>query len=222
MRIENCFLWVTGVLLLSAHVALAAPPCQPGTLASYIALGEAGCVAGDRLFFDFAYGPGPWGTLQPPPPPPPPEAIIVTPGITDSPGLVFTPVGLIWQGFAWQVQQSASIGYSVKVLPGGTPIRGHGVAIKSYTCCGLGAIWVLDTVCLGGAFTSRLDSATCSTGQTGTVGVSAIEDPIADHEERVAFSPVWQVSVINELWISATSEFDNTIIHLYAIGNRSN
>jgi hypothetical protein len=41
------------LLAMTSLFTLAAAPCNPGTLASYIALGSAGCTIGGDTFFDF-------------------------------------------------------------------------------------------------------------------------------------------------------------------------
>src|SRR5438445_1700585 len=43
------------VLAASSTVEAAPPPCVPGNLDMYIALGSSGCAVGDVTFFNFAY-----------------------------------------------------------------------------------------------------------------------------------------------------------------------
>jgi hypothetical protein len=45
----------TGMLFTLGVLAAAPPPCVPGTLASYVALGANGCTFGQNVFANFSY-----------------------------------------------------------------------------------------------------------------------------------------------------------------------
>lgn len=57
-----------GLALVSSLAWAAAPPCVPGTLASYIALGSGGCSIGMATFAEFGYAAKASGGARPIPP----------------------------------------------------------------------------------------------------------------------------------------------------------
>ena len=117
-------------------ITAAAPAaCSSGSLKDYIALGNDGCLIGDKKFFNFNYNA--LGTAKDA------KFIAVTPSSQPfAASLTFDAV--------WLNGTKSGIGFSIEVQPGGNPMIGAGLGAKAdIGLVGLGMSDVREGLCLG-------------------------------------------------------------------------
>jgi hypothetical protein len=174
------------ILLPAAGMAAPLPQCGPGTLQDYIDQGSTGCFIGDKSFFDFV-------TLSIPG--------AATP--IDSASVQVTPVDNLYRPelhFALNANAAAGqfldirFGYSVQVLPTGSPINGLGVRLTGASATGDAAVTAIEDVCLGEAFALDICGATPFTLiAPATEGFS--------QSESTTFAPLLTLGVINDIGV---------------------
>lgn len=134
----------------SLHSSGASIQCQPNTLASYIALGSAGCSIGPAVFSDFSYlAAAAGGAVNPGP-----ALISVTPFASPSgPALTISGPWSV-QGTVGPLSLDFTLTYNVLTGGGFVGLTGSlGQAIAS----GSGGISATEFVCVGGVFSSAGD-----------------------------------------------------------------
>lgn len=144
--------------LSTGYVSLARgePICVSGTMASYVALGTAGCALGSGVLSGFDALPGINLAL-----PIAPSGIIITPVTSaNSFGLMFSLSADASGGSILE----ALFTYSIS---GGVAI-GSSISASGTSASGNGAVTDIQNLCLGGSF--GVDGVTgCSTGRTGSL-----------------------------------------------------
>ncbi len=162
-----CMLLTMLALSLSLPKASEAILCPTNTLATYIGFMSTGCTIDDKTFFDFSYtGAADAGFTVPTT-----AGITVTPITTPfNPGLSF--------GASWTVNSVAAggpggidskIGFSVKVNPGGNPIKDNSLGIAGVSTSGNGSVSVSENKCLGFEWGANTSCA----GTIATLSVNA-------------------------------------------------
>ena len=145
-----------GLILLawlgSAHLVPAAS-CVPGTLASYMALGTAGCTIGGNVLANFTQGSALNGTINIPL-----TGLNIFPaGGSSNPGIVVT--GSVTAG-AGQVF-STLLNYTIA----GSSYTSDTIALSNTTATGTGAVTDIQNFCLNGNFQAPTFVAQCAAGQ---------------------------------------------------------
>jgi hypothetical protein len=172
----------TGLLLAGVSHAQAAP-CVAGTLASYLALGGAGCTIGTATLADFrilvetdVLG----------------GAVTVTPvQLGDQVGLTFGSIGTATD----MEYRELLVGYTVAAsaitaafvtLTGDSDDDGFGVATG------------LTDLCFGGTFGTQ-DPSTCSTSNVDTLVTALILGDVMDQDMRIFLGPFGLLGVLSTL-----------------------
>jgi len=137
MRKTRMWLIVGLIAAMAPVVASAVELCTQGTMADYVALGAAGCVIDDKLFYNFAYS----SALVPA------GSVAVAPiSMPYNPGFAFSAG---WGAIGSMVVDS-HITYYVAVLQGGFPIGDISAAMTGYVAVGNGFVLVAENAWLGG------------------------------------------------------------------------
>lgn len=138
---RNCFSVnrvLTSILVVFAALSAASaqvPACAEGKLSYYEKLGPAGCMIGDKQFFNFQYRQGVGGL--------PSTAISVTPGttpVTDDPGILF-------EGKWASMSRDSYVSYTVAAVPRGRPISGASLEMQFGQITGPGKATVITELC---------------------------------------------------------------------------
>ncbi len=173
-----------------------AAPCATGSLASYAALGDAGCSIGGANFSGFALRA--------------PQA-----GAIASSGITITPVfvGPTIVGFDFGVDPTASGGnfyddlITYNATGVATSFAGATVDFTGTSTTGDAAVSVGETLCLGGAFLGLDGVSGCSTGNVGALAVVNIFDT-PDPAYSLAFASVAALGVATDIAYDSGSGFD--------------
>jgi hypothetical protein len=151
------FGFISACLTVTSMFTLAAAPCSPGTLASYISLGSTGCTIGSYTFFDFQLLPV-TGTASGGATPIPATAISVeglgpsgTSGASGVAPFLGGDIGVdfdaVWAAAAGQTLDD-NITFDVSVGAGAASITDAGIIQDSYTT-GDGNVTVAEKGCSG-------------------------------------------------------------------------
>jgi len=129
---------LAAVLLIFATLSIAraqVPQCAEGKLSDYEKMSAAGCLIGDKLFYNFQYHQGAGGL--------PSSAISVTPGttpITNDPGILF-------EGKWASAARDSYVSYIVAAIPQGRPIKGASLEMQFGQITGPGKASVIADLC---------------------------------------------------------------------------
>jgi hypothetical protein len=182
---------LAALICWSLPTAAFAAPCVPGSLASYLALGSAGCTIGPATFFNFANLPLQGGAAA----------------IADSSALV-TPVNDPFRpGLTFNVNSEAQagnfqqrvIGFSV----GGFSIIGNQINLGGSAVTPDGAVIVAEDKCLGGVF--ALGSTGCTTTEMSAVAfdLGPLDRSLS---ESLQFAPTSSVGVVLDISVDGGLE----------------
>jgi len=129
---------VLTAILIGTWLAGAAPLCQQGTLADYLALQE-GCQIDDKVFSNFTYTSAAGGGAAP----------VLAAGVTVNPISTSLNPGFLFTA-SWSVvsgqSQDSHIGYTVTVNPGGFTITDVSATMSGYGATLPGSISVAENV----------------------------------------------------------------------------
>ncbi len=163
---------VLAATLIVAWIANAAPLCETGTVASYVALGATGCQIDDKLFSNFVYVSSASGGAVAIPA----SGVSMVPQSTPlNPGFLFSAG---WSTVAGQGQDS-HISYVVTVLPGGVRINDVSAILNGFGATGEGLITVAENVdsCALGVNCDVADLLLSWSAQGGTSSATAFFSP---------------------------------------------
>jgi uncharacterized protein (TIGR03437 family) len=135
---------------LGASQMMSAAPCAPGTLASYIALGAAGCTIGNNTLANFTQGSALGGTVNIPPS----NLKIVPAGGNANPGIIVTGNVTAASGQVF----STLINYTIS----GSTYTTDAVTLSNTTATGNGAVTDIQNYCPNGNFQAPTFVAQCS------------------------------------------------------------
>ena len=175
---KHLTIWL-GAMLGIAPLASAAVMCASGTLASYEALGVAGCTIGTNTVFGFNTPSGISGAT----PIAPGSVNIMPSGGTSSPTLTFTISATASNGSLLE----ALINYSIS----GNQYTSDSITLAGSSSSGNGAVTDIQNYCLGGSFDST-GVNNCSSGNTNEHLL------LGDGSDSVSFSPTSSLNVTDD------------------------